>query len=54
MNILLINDSIDIYGGAENSVINTKKILEKKEHEVILLGEKTREERTNKTNCHEK
>lgn len=41
MNILLINDYINAFGGAETAVMNTKRILEKNGHKVVLLGEKT-------------
>jgi glycosyltransferase involved in cell wall biosynthesis len=39
MNILLINDSIGVYGGGESVVMNTKRILEEKGHRIVLLGE---------------
>ena len=45
MNILLIADSISgSKGGAEGAAINTKKMLEEKQHKVFLLGEKTSKE----------
>ncbi|MDD5639141.1 MAG: hypothetical protein PHO28_04550, partial [Candidatus Pacebacteria bacterium] len=44
MRILLINDYLNLRGGAEISFYKTASLLKKKDHRVFLLGKKDNKE----------